>query len=225
MEKQLKLFFEFLENDKKLSNNTLQSYKRDLKQFRRYIEGCEVPYNKVDEEVMTNYIEYLEELGKKPSTISRCIASIRSFYQYVVKKGKVKKDPTKNIQSPKIDKRVPCVLTSNEVELLLEQPKDVDLKGIRDKAMLEFAYATGMRVTEIISLNIDDINFEEGYVNCRHANKPRIIPLGKMSLKALKEYTEQARGILLKNDEEKALFVNVNGQRLTRQGFWKIIKY
>ena len=142
-----------------------------------------------------------------------------------LKKGKVKKDPTKNIQSPKIDKRVPCVLTSNEVELLLEQPKDVDLKGIRDKAMLEFAYATGMRVTEIISLNIDDINFEEGYVNCRHANKPRIIPLGKMSLKALKEYTEQARGILLKNDEEKALFVNVNGQRLTRQGFWKIIKY
>ena len=208
MEKQLKLFFEFLENDKKLSNNTLQSYKRDLKQFRRYIEGCEVPYNKVDEEVMKNYIEYLEELGKKPSTISRCIASIRSFYQYVLKKGKVKKDPTKNIQSPKIEKRIPCVLTSKEVELLLEQPKDIDLKGIRDKAMLEFAYATGMRVTEIISLDIDDINFTEGYVNCRKANKQRIIPLGKMSLKALKEYTD-----------------NVNGQRLTRQGFWKIIKY
>ena len=150
MEKQLKLFFEFLENDKKLSNNTLQSYKRDLKQFRRYIEGCEVAYNKVDEEVMHNYIEYLEELGKKPSTISRCIASIRSFYQYVLKKGKVKKDPTKNIQSPKVEKKAPCVLTSKEVELLLEQPKDIDLKGIRDKAMLEFAYATGMRVTEII---------------------------------------------------------------------------
>ena len=91
--------------------------------------------------------------------------------------------------------------------------------------MLEFAYATGMRVTEIISLDIDDINFEEGYVNCRHANKPRIIPLGKLSLKALKEYTEQARNILIKDDNEKALFVNVNGQRLTRQGFWKIIKY
>ena len=225
MEKQLKLFFEFLENDKKLSNNTLQSYKRDLKQFRRYIEGSEVPYNKVDEEVMQNYIEYLEELGKKPSTISRCIASIRSFYQYVLKKGKVKKDPTKNIQSPKIEKRTPCVLTSKEVELLLEQPKDIDLKGIRDKAMLEFAYATGMRVTEIISLDIDDINFTEGYVNCRKANKQRIIPLGKMSLKALKEYTDNAREILLKDDNEKALFVNVNGQRLTRQGFWKIIKY
>ena len=225
MEKQLKLFFEFLENDKKLSNNTLQSYKRDLKQFRRYIEGCEVPYNKVDEEVMTNYIEYLEELGKKPSTISRCIASIRSFYQYVVKRGKVKKDPTKNIQSPKIDKRVPCVLTSNEVELLLEQPKDVDLKGIRDKAMLEFAYATGMRVTEIISLNLEDVNIEEGYVICRTGAKQRNIPLGSLSLSALKEYIEDARPILIKNEREKALFVNVNGQRLTRQGFWKIIKY
>ena len=225
MEKQLKLFFEFLENDKKLSNNTLQSYKRDLKQFKRFIEACEVPYNRVDEETMKEYIQELEELGKKPSTISRCIASIRSFYQYAMKKGKVKKDPTRNIQSPKVEKRVPCVLTSKEVELLLDQPKDIDLKGTRDKAMLEFAYATGMRVTEIISLDIDDINFEEGYVNCRNANKPRIIPLGKLSLKALKEYTEQARNILIKDDKEKALFVNVNGQRLTRQGFWKIIKY
>ncbi|MBQ2937984.1 MAG: site-specific tyrosine recombinase XerD [Clostridia bacterium] len=225
MEKQLKLFFEFLETDKKLSNNTLQSYKRDLKQFRRYIEAFQIPYNRVDEETIQDYIQELEELGKKPSTISRCIASIRSFYQYVLKKGKVKKDPTKNIQSPKVEKRVPCVLTSKEVELLLEQPKDIDLKGIRDKAMLEFAYATGMRVTEIISLNIDDVNFDEGYVNCKKANKQRTIPLGKLSLKALKEYTDNARGILLKDDNEKALFVNVNGQRLTRQGFWKIIKY
>ena len=225
MEKQLKLFFDFLENDKKLSNNTLQSYKRDLKQFRRYLESEGISYNRVDEDVMKNYIEYLGELGKKPSTISRCIASIRSFYQYEQKKGKVKRDPTRNIQSPKVEKRVPSVLTSKEVELLLEQPKDIDLKGIRDKAMLEFAYATGMRVTEIISLDIEDINFEEGYVNCKKANKQRIIPLGKMSLKALKEYTEQARNILIKDDNEKALFVNVNGKRLTRQGFWKIIKY
>ena len=225
MDKQLKLFFEFLENEKKLSNNTLQSYKRDLKQFRRYIETCEVPYNRVDEELMKDYITELDELGKKHSTISRCIASIRSFYQYVIKKGKVKKDPTRNIQSPKVEKRVPSVLTSKEVELLLEQPKDVDLKGTRDKAMLEFAYATGMRVTEIISLDIDDIDFENKCVNCSKANKQRVIPLGKLSIKALKEYTEHARKILLKDDNEKALFVNVNGQRLTRQGFWKIIKY
>ena len=225
MEKQLKLFFEFLENDKKLSSNTLQSYKRDLKQFRRYIEGCEVAYTKVDEEVMQNYIEYLEELGKKPSTISRCIASIRSFYQYVLKKGKVKKDPTRTIQSPKVEKRTPCVLTSKEVELLLDQPKDIDLKGARDKAMLEFAYATGMRVTEIISLNVEDVNIEQEYVQCKTGKKTREIPLGKMALSAIKEYLNKARDILVKSDKEKALFVNVNGKRLTRQGFWKIIKY
>ena len=225
MEKQLKLFFEFLENDKKLSDNTLQSYKRDLKQFKRYIEACEINYNHVKEEDIKDYIKELQEEGKKASSISRCIASIRSFYQFVLKRKKIKVDPTANIQSPKIEKRVPSVLTSKEVELLLDQPKDVDLKGTRDKAMLEFAYATGMRVTEIISLNIDDVNLEEGYVTCKTGNKQRTIPLGTMSLNALKEYVDDARDVLIKNDDEKALFVNVNGGRLTRQGFWKIIKY
>lgn len=225
MERQLKYFFDFLENDKKLSDNTLQSYKRDLKQFKRYIEACEINYNHVKEEDIKDYIKELQEEGKKASSISRCIASIRSFYQFVLKRKKIKVDPTANIQSPKIEKRVPSVLTSKEVELLLDQPKDVDLKGTRDKAMLEFAYATGMRVTEIISLNIDDVNLEEGYVTCKAGNKQRTIPLGTMSLNALKEYVDDARDVLIKNDDEKALFVNVNGGRLTRQGFWKIIKY
>ena len=225
MERQLKYFFNFLENDKKLSENTLQSYKRDLKQFKKYIEDCEIHYNRVKEEDIKEYIKELQEEGKKASSISRCIASIRSFYQFILKNKKIKVDPTANIQSPKIQKRVPSVLTSKEVELLLEQPKDVDLKGIRDKAMLEFAYATGMRVTEIISLNIDDVNLEEGYVICNNSNKQRNIPLGTMSLKALKEYIQEARGILIKREDEKALFVNINGTRLTRQGFWKIIKY
>ena len=225
MERQLKYFFDFLENDKKLSDNTLQSYKRDLKQFKRYIEACEINYNHVKEEDIKDYIKELQEEGKKASSISRCIASIRSFYQFVLKRKKIKVDPTANIQSPKIEKRVPSVLTSKEVELLLDQPKDVDLKGTRDKAMLEFAYATGMRVTEIISLNIDDVNLEEGYVTCKTGNKQRTIPLGTMSLNALKEYVDDARDVLIKNDDEKALFVNVNGGRLTRQGFWKIMKY
>lgn len=225
MERQLKYFFDFLENDKKLSDNTLQSYKRDLKQFKEYLTDCELYYNRVKEEDIKDYIKELQEEGKKASSISRCIASIRSFYQFILKRKKVKADPTANIKSPKIEKRVPSILTSKEVELLLEQPKDVDLKGIRDKAMLEFAYATGMRVTEIISLNIQDVNLEEKYVSCKTGNKQRNIPLGAMSLKALKEYIEQARDILLKNENEKALFVNINGTRLTRQGFWKIIKY
>ena len=225
MERQLKFFFEFLETEKKLSENTLQSYKRDLKQFKRYIEACEVHYNRVKEEDIKDYIRELQENGKKPSSISRCIASIRSFYQFVLKRKKVKIDPTVNIQAPKIEKRVPSVLTSKEVELLLDQPKDIDLKGTRDKAMLEFAYATGMRVTEIISLNVEDVNLEEGYVTCHSGNKQRTIPLGTMALNALSEYMQDARDIMIKDENEKALFVNVNGKRLTRQGFWKIIKY
>ena len=225
MERQLKQFFDFLENDKKLSENTLQSYKRDLKQFRKYLESYGLHYNRVKEEDMENYIKELQEQGKKASSISRCIASIRSFYQFVLKHKKIKNDPTAHLQSPKIEKRVPSVLTSKEVELLLKQPNNEDLKGMRDKAMLEFAYATGMRVTEIISLDVDDINLEEGYAICRGTNKQRIIPLGSLCLKALKTYLEEARDILIKNDEERALFVNINGGRLTRQGFWKIIKY
>ena len=225
MERQLKHFFDFLENDKKLSDNTLQSYKRDLKQFKNYLEACEIHYNKVKEDDIKDYIKEMQESGKKASSISRGIASIRSFYQFVLKNKKVKVDPTENIQSPKIEKRIPSVLTAKEVELLLDQPKDVDLKGIRDKAMLEFAYATGMRVTEMISLNMEDVNLEEGYVVCKNGNKQRNIPLGNMSLKALKEYVEEARDILVKTEGEQALFVNINGSRLTRQGFWKIIKF
>ena len=225
MEKQLKQFFKFLELNKKASNNTLQSYKRDLMQFENYLDKNQIKYNKVTAEDVKKYLDELKNQNKKPSTISRTIASIRAFYQYEVKNKKTIEDPTENIQSPKIEKRTPCILTSEEVELLLEQPKDVDLKGTRDKAMLEFAYATGMRVTEIISLNIEDVNLEEGTVICQNGSKQRIIPLGKMSLNALKEYIEQARNILVKSDKEQALFVNLNGRRLTRQGFWKIIKY
>ncbi len=225
MERQLKYFFKFLEDERKLSENTLQSYQRDLKQFKKYLEDCDINYNKVKEEDINDYIKELQEEGKKASSISRCIASIRSFYQFELKNKKIKVDPTDNVKSPKIEKRVPSILTSAEVELLLDQPQDIDLKGIRDKAMLEFAYATGMRVTEIISLDIDDVNLEEGYVVCRHGGKERNIPLGTMSLNALKEYIEEARDILLKTESEKALFVNINGTRLTRQGFWKIIKY
>ena len=226
MEKQLKQFYKFLEVDKKASSNTLQSYKRDLKQFSEYIEEKGIKYNKVTENDIKEYLEYLaKEEEKKPSTISRTIASIRAFYQYEVKNKKTMQNPTENIQSPKIEKRTPCILTSQEVELLLEQPKDIDLKGTRDKAMLEFAYATGMRVTEIISLDIGDVNLEDGTVNCKSGSRTRLIPLGKMSLNALKEYIEDARNVLVKTDKETALFVNLNGRRLTRQGFWKIIKF
>ncbi len=225
MEKQIQLFLEFIQKDKKLSDNTLQSYKRDICQFSQYLDHNQLDYLKLEEKDIKDYLKYLTVVGKKASTVSRSLASIRSFYQFGVKNKKVEADPTGKIQSPKIEKRTPSVLTSQEVELLLEQPKSVDLKGTRDKAMLELAYATGMRVTEIISLDIDDVNVEEGYVICRTGPKQRNIPLGSMSLKALKEYIERAREILIKDETVRALFVNINGQRLTRQGFWKIVKY
>ena len=225
MEKQVKLFLDFLKDDKKLSDNTLQSYRRDIEQYEKYVSDNKINYLKVTEETILEYMEYLREENKKESTISRSLASIRSFYQYLIRIKKIKKDPTMTIESPKINKRVPNILTSKEVELLLDQPKDVDLKGTRDKAMLEFAYATGMRVTEMISLDIDDVKMDEGYVVCRGRNKARNIPLGSMSLKALKEYIEDARPYLIRDENEEALFVNVNGTRLTRQGFWKIVKY
>ena len=225
MQKQIRNFLNFIENDKKVSDNTLQSYRRDILQYEKYVEENRLNYAKVDEEQIKDYLKYMSDIGKKSSTISRSLASIRSFYQYLLKNKKVKKDPTEGIQSPKVEKRIPSVLTSQEVELLLEQPKNIDLKGIRDKAMLEFAYATGMKVTEIISLNVDDVNLKDGYVSCKTKDRSRNIPLGSLSLKALKDYIENSRNILIKDENVTALFVNTNGQRLTRQGFWKIVKY
>ena len=225
MDKQINIFLEFIKNDKKLSENTLQSYRRDIMQYKKYIESNDMNYLKVSNEEMKSYFNYLQSINKKPSTISRNLASLRLFYLFLLRNNKIKSDPTDGIKTPKVAKRIPSILTSQEVSLLLEQPKNVDLKGIRDKAMLEFAYATGMRVTEIISLNVSDVNFDEGYVVCKTGSKHRNIPLGKLSLKALEEYIKDSRPILIKSENENALFVNINGKRLTRQGFWKIVKY
>ena len=225
MEKQINLFLDFLENDKKLSYNTLQSYKRDILQYQEYIEQNNLNYLKMSNDDINEYFNHLKDLNKKTSTISRNLATIRAFYQFLLRTKKIKKDPTIGVQSPKVEKKAPSILTAKEVELLLEQPKDVDLKGIRDKAMLEFAYATGMRVTEIISLNISDVNIKESYVTCNAGFKKRTIPLGSISMKALEDYIKKARPILIKDENTEALFVNVNGKRLTRQGFWKIVKF
>ena len=225
MEKQIKLFLDFLKNDKKLSENTLQSYKRDILQYATYLKENKLDYDDMEESDVKTYLDSLEKMSKKTSTISRSLATMRSFYQFQLRTRKIKTDPTENIGSPKIEKKAPAILSSKEIELLLEQPTNSDLKGIRDKAMLEFAYATGMRVTEIINLNLIDVNIEEGYVTCSTSNKRRNIPLGSLSLAALKEYIDRARPIIIKDDKVKALFVNINGKRLTRQGFWKIVKY
>lgn len=225
MEKQINNFLEFLKNEKKVSNNTLQSYERDILQFKKYIEENKLNFAKITKVDVKEYLNVLHKNGKKSSSVSRSLASIRSFYQYEFRIKKIKNNPTENVQAPKVEKHAPSILSSQEIELLLDQPKNVDLKGTRDKAMLEFAYATGMRVTEIISLNINDVDLKNSNVTCKSEQKTRVIPLGSLSLKALKDYIENARPILVKDDNEEALFVNTNGRRLTRQGFWKIIKY
>ena len=225
MEKQVKSFLDFLKIEKMMSLNTLQSYERDVLQFNKYLNENKLNYSKIKQEDIKDYLNHLQGIGKKTSSISRSLASVRSFYQYEIRNKKVKANPTEGVQAPKVEKHAPSILSSQEIELLLNQPQNVDLKGIREKAMLEFAYATGMRVTEIISLNLEDVNLVSGYVTCKNGSKQRNIPLGTMSLKALKEYIEESRPIMIKTEKEKALFVNINGRRLTRQGFWKIIKY
>ena len=217
-------FLEFLQKDKKLSDNTLQSYNRDIKLYGNYLESNNMDMLKTGEEDIKEYLDSLKENGKAVSTVSRNLASLRSFYQYLHKTKVLNSDPTVNLESPKIERKPPKVLTADQVELLLEQPKCVDLKGYRDKAMLELVYATGIRVTELISLNIDDIDLDGGFIKCTNRTKQRIIPIGNLAVNALKEYMDKSRTVLLKDEADPALFVNVNGQRLTRQGFWKIIK-
>lgn len=217
-------FLDFLQKDKRLSDNTLQSYNRDIKLYGNYLESNNMDMLKTSEDDIKTYLGNLKENGKAVSTISRNLASLRSFYQYLHKTKVVSSDPTVNLESPKIERKPPKVLTSDQVELLLEQPKCVDLKGYRDKAMLELVYATGIRVTELISLNIDDIDLNSGFIKCSNRTKQRIIPIGNLAVNALKEYMDKSRNVLLKDENDPALFVNVNGQRLTRQGFWKIIK-
>lgn len=217
-------FLDFLQKDKKLSDNTLQSYNRDIKLYCNYLDAHNMDVVKANEEELSTYLDSLKENGKAVSTVSRNLASLRSFYQYLHRTKVIPDDPTLNLESPKIERKLPKVLSSEQVELLLEQPKCVDLKGYRDKAMLELVYATGIRVTELISLNMSDIDLENGYIKCIGKNKERVIPIGSLAVNALKEYVDKSRSILLKDENDQALFVNVNGHRLTRQGFWKIIK-
>ena len=217
-------FLDFLQKDKKLSDNTLQSYNRDIKLYCNYLDAHNMDVVKANEEELSTYLDSLKENGKAVSTVSRNLASLRSFYQYLHRTKVISDDPTLNLESPKIERKLPKVLSSEQVELLLEQPKCVDLKGYRDKAMLELVYATGIRVTELISLNMSDIDLENGYIKCIGKNKERVIPIGSLAVNALKEYVDKSRSILLKDENDQALFVNVNGHRLTRQGFWKIIK-
>lgn len=218
-------FVNFLEKDKKLSLNTLQSYRRDIEQYITYLKSMNVKnISSTNKTTVIAYLLHLQKKGRATSTISRSLASIRSYYQYLTKSKVIDVNPTVGLESPKVEKKLPQILSTQEVELLLEQPKCVDLKGYRDKAMLELLYATGIRVSELISLDINDISLDMGFIRCNKGARERIIPIGTIAISALQDYLKNARNLLIQNKDETALFVNINGRRLTRQGFWKIVK-
>lgn len=225
MEALVEKFINFLERDKRLSLNTLQSYRRDIEQYIAYLQGINLSnISNTNKTTVIAYLLSLQKKGRATSTISRNLASIRSFYQYISKNKIIENDPTSELESPKVEKKLPQILSTQEVELLLEQPKCIDLKGFRDKAMLELLYATGIRVSELISLDLSDINIEMGFIRCNKGTRERMIPIGSMAINALQEYLNKSRNLLIQRNDEKAVFVNINGKRLTRQGFWKIIK-
>ena len=206
------------------SANTIASYERDIMQFSNYFEAMGKKIFDLKKDDMQEYIDYLMSAGKSNSTISRCTASIKSLYRYLLNKNLVEENIADNIESPKVDRKEPMILTSKEIEMLLEQPDLSELKGQRDKAMLEILYATGIRVTELISLRMEDVNLTNGYIKVKKKNSERHIPLGNLSLRCLKEYINKVRPLLIRTEEEKTLFINTNGQKMTRQGYWKILK-
>ncbi len=218
-------YTDFMKNTCHKSMNTVESYKRDVTQYITYL--IESGVSSIKNTTQTNVLSYimlLKKRGRAASTVSRVLASIRSYYLYLLRNGQVESDPTLTLTSPHIEKKPPQVLSSMEVTLLLEQPKLSDNKGIRDKAMLELLYATGIRVSELIGLNVSDVNLSMGYVRCLNNKGERLIPVGNKAIDAIKLYLEKARSSMIKTEDEVALFVNRIGARISRQGFWKIIK-
>ena len=216
----------YLSEEKRASANTLSSYIRDLTQFQSWlITNGTADLRKVKKETINEYLLHMNHSGKSPATVTRSTASIKSFYSYMVQSGAVKTNPAKAVTAMKVERKYPEILTNREVELFLEQPKCVDEKGFRDHAMLELLYATGIRVSELIGLNVGDINLSAGFIRCRSKDKERIVPLYPAAVKALEDYVKDIRPRIIADENEQALFVNMNGERMSRQGFWKIIKY
>lgn len=226
MEQEILGFISYLHEVKKTSLNTEVSYKRDLRKLSHFLESQGiVDVKKITTTNLNSYTLSLEKKGFASTTISRNIASMRAFFNYLAKFGKVSEDPTEIIKSPKIEKKEPDVLSQTDTALLLDQPGGNTPKEIRDKAMLELLYATGIRVTELISLTLDDINLHIGYIVCHDGEKERMIPFGNNTKKILLRYLNQTRDVLIKDKESQILFSNCSGKSMSRQGFWKIIKY
>ena len=226
MENEIQNFISYLHSTKKTSGNTEVSYERDLKKMMRYFEGEQhiTEVSRITETNLNSYMLYLENRHFAPSTVSRSVASMRAFFQYLTRERVIDKDPSEHLKPPKVEKKMPEVLTVREVDLLLAQPSQETPKGIRDKAMLELLYATGIRVSELIHLTWPDVNLSMGYITCRERDKERVIPFGSVARRALHHYLADARKVFVGDQETEVLFTNCSGKPMSRQGFWKILK-
>lgn len=225
MKCEIEEFIGYLHNTRGTSRNTEVSYERDLKKMEQFLENEGIQsVEQVTSTLLNAYILFMERKKFAASSISRSIASIRAFFQYVCQKNGWKENPADTLKAPKIEKKMPGILTVDEVDLLLKQPKENTAKGIRDRAMLELLYATGIRVSELIGLTIDDVNLKLGYLTCSTSEKERVIPFGSAAKRAVEHYMDGARAELLGEQESRFLFLNCSGKSMSRQGFWKVLK-
>jgi integrase/recombinase XerD len=233
MDEGISNFISSLSVEKGFSNNTLEAYKNDLSQFAAFVrekaakeDKSQASWEGVDRALILDYLVTLRERSYAPATMARKVAAIKSFFNFLVAEGTLKKNPTEGVSGPKVGKALPKAISIEDVEKLLEQPdKHTTPEAKRDKAMLELLYATGMRVSEMVSLNVRDVNLRNGFVRCfGKGSKERLIPIHSKAIKAVKTYVDDARPQILSTQDETALFLNRRGQRLTRQGFWLILK-
>ena len=215
----------WLRVSKKASDNTLSSYLRDIRQFSFWVESGGMFLSRVSQNDIKNYAAYLKNHGKSEATIIRSVASLKSFYSYLLSIHEVSVNPAKGFTPAKVERKLPEILTGREVDLFLDQPDVSEIKGCRDKAMLEMLYATGIRVSELIALDLRDVNLTLSFIRCETRGKERVVPLYRAAVKALSAYINDVRPQLIGSPDETALFVNLNGERMSRQGFWKIVKY
>lgn len=207
------------------SGNTIMSYKRDVSHYLEFLKTREISdISKTNRATVLTYLLLLQKQGRATATVSRRLAALRSFYGYVIESGVKMKDPTLNLETPRVSRKIPDVLSVGETEILLGMPKLDSAKGYRDRAMLELLYATGIKVSELINLNVDDINLKQGVIILQKGIRTRTLQMGRQAIFALKEYIEKARKTIIASDDVKILFLNCNGTRLSRQGFWKILK-
>ena len=215
----------YLKLEKNASPNTLSSYLRDVTQYMRWLSGEGLTPEQAAQSDVAAYIKFLSGQGKSVATVTRCLASLKSFYTFLLVRRRVSLNPAKGLAPAKVERKLPHILTSKEVELFLEQPDPRDAKGCRDRAMLELLYATGIRVSELIGLNLDHLNLSAGFVRCGSRGRERMIPLYTAAVRALEDYVTHVRPQMIERPDEPALFVNMSGERMSRQGFWKIIKH